>query len=71
MAISINGRVKRTGLTTIRDVAFKLCNLIGKFDPLIRRIYPNNTALHTALDAVNVACSALVEEADLALPVGD
>lgn len=62
---------RRTGLRTIRDLAFKLCGLIAGFTPIIKRVYPNSTALHTALDTANAACAVLVSEADLALPVGD
>lgn len=63
--------VKRTGLTKLRDLAQVMCNLVGRFDPFIRRQYPGNTALFNALDAVAIACAVLVLEADNALPVGD
>lgn len=63
--------VRRTGLTKIRDLAEVLCRLIGGFTPIIKRIYPDSTALHNALDACNVACLVLVQEADAVLPVGD
>jgi len=63
--------VRRTGLTTIRDLAFKLCRLIAAFTPIIKRVYPDSTALHTALDTVNAACAVLVAEADATLPIGD
>lgn len=61
----------RTGLRSIRELAYQLCRLITAFTPLIKRIYPDNTALHTALEAANIACATLVEEADNQLPIGD
>lgn len=64
-------QVRRTGLTNIRFIAEKLCKAVALSDPLIRRIYPDNTALHTALDAANIACQVLVAEANAQLPVGD
>lgn len=62
---------RRTGLRTIRGIAFKLCGLVGFFDPIIRKVYPDSFALHGALNAVNIACSELVMEADKVLPIGD
>jgi len=61
----------RTGLPTIRDVAYRMCQLVVQFTPIIQRAYPENAALQAALSAANVACAALVEEADMQLPVGD
>lgn len=63
--------VRRTGLTKIRNLALLLCTTIGAFEPLIKRVYPNSTALHVALEAVNVACAELVLRADAVLPDGD
>lgn len=63
--------VRRTGLTTIRNLALRLCSLVAAFTPIIKRIYPDATALHDALDVTNAACGVLVSEADLVLPVGD
>lgn len=62
---------RRTGLRTIRDLAERMCKLITAFTPIIKRVYPSNTALHNALDAANAACAVLVSESDLTLPVGD
>lgn len=64
------GYVRRTGLTTIRDLADKLCQLIGAFAPIIRRVYPDNEALHIALDTALAACATLSAEADKSLPEG-
>ncbi len=62
---------KRTGLRTIRDLAARACKLIAAFTPIIKRAYPDETALHAALAALNVACEIMVAEADDVLPVGD
>lgn len=62
---------RRTGLRTIRELAFKLCKLVGAFTPIIKRAYPDATALHTALDVANAACAVLVSEADNVLEIGD
>lgn len=62
---------RRTGLRTIRELAYKMCRLVAVFTPIIKRVYPDSTALHTALDSANAACSLLVAEADAVLPVGD
>lgn len=62
---------QRNGLRKIRDLANILCKLVTAFSPIIRRAYPENATLMAALDAVLIACAVLVEEADLALPVGD
>lgn len=61
----------RTGLRTIRDLADKLCLLVAAFTPIIKRAYPDNEPLQTALAAALAACAALVVAADDALPVGD
>ncbi len=61
----------RTGLRTVRNIAFALCKLVTISTPIIRKAYPSNAALLVALDAAVLACAALVAEADLALPVGD
>lgn len=62
---------RRTGLRTIRELAFRMCQLVGAFTPIIKRVYPDSIALHTALDTANAACSLLVAEADDVLPIGD
>lgn len=64
-------RVRRTGLTKLRGLAFTMCGIIARSTPIIKAVYPNNPALYAALDAANAACAVLVQEADNALPVGD
>ncbi len=62
---------RRTGLPTIRDVAFALCQYVNTYSAIITKIYPANTALQAALVAAQAACHVLVEEADAQLPIGD
>lgn len=62
---------QRTGLRTLRDLAFRACQLVAFFTPAITRTYPDNVALQAALVATNAACALLVEEADKVLEVGD
>lgn len=61
---------RRTGLRTIRETAYALCRLITLFTPVIRRVYADVGPLIIALDAANLACEALVSEADNYLPTG-
>lgn len=56
--------LKRNGLRSVRDFAYKVCVYVTKFDPLIRLAFPANPALWGALTAANQACALLVEEAD-------
>lgn len=62
--------VRRTGLTTLMNLATKMCTLIGKFTPIIQTVYPDSTALHAALASANAACAVLAAEADEVLPDG-
>lgn len=50
---------RRDGLFSLQKTARELCAFIVKFSPVIRQLYPANTALHDALDAALVACEAL------------
>jgi len=43
-------------------VGKELCRLVNKFGPIIRTLYPDNTALSTALTAAYAACEALHEK---------
>jgi len=63
--------VQRNGVASIKNVADELCRLVTKFGPLIRRIWPDNTDLHLALDAAETACSLLREELPKVMPEGD
>lgn len=61
---------RRTGLTTLRNLAQHICKGIGAFTPLIHRVYPDATALHLALEALGVACQTFVLEANDVLGEG-
>lgn len=54
---------RRDGLSSLIAVARKLCRLITEFEPVIRRLYPDNTALLAALAAAAAACRTLEAEA--------
>lgn len=62
---------KRTGVTTIHIVARRLCQLLTKYGPVIKLLYPSNTALAAALDAASAACQTLVEEVAAVRIYGD
>lgn len=62
---------RRTGLWTIRTIAYQMCRKVTEFTPLISSVYGDNTALIAALAAANAACATLVAAADESLPVGD
>lgn len=55
---------RRNGVWTLEQISRKMCKYILQFTPLIRKAYPENTAILVALEAANVACMAL--EAELA-----
>jgi len=61
---------KKIGFYSIRFYARKMCFYIQLFEPVIRKAYPNSTALHLALDAAMLACGALVAEIDVVAPQG-
>lgn len=61
---------QRTGLTTLRGIAYALCQAIAKFTPVIVRVFPDATDLHNALDLAMTACDLLVLEADKELGTG-
>lgn len=52
----------KTGVPTLILVAQRLCQLINAFAPIIRRVYPDNTALHVALETAQAACMVLHNE---------
>lgn len=63
-------RVPRTGLTTIMKLMLRVCSMIGTWSGTIKAVYPDNIALHVALDAALQACAVLAEEAEKQLPDG-
>lgn len=56
MSFPIN---RRDGLFSLQRSTRELCAFIVKFEPVIRRLYPDNTELHDALQVALLACSAL------------
>ena len=62
---------RRTGLPKIQAIALSLCRAITLFTPIIRKLYGDNVALMTALEATHVACSALEEQLSLVIEQGD
>ena len=63
--------IKRTGASTLNTLAKRMCLLTVRFAPLIRRAFPDNTALHLAIDAANAACAALSIELEKVIEYGD
>ena len=57
MTFNVN---RRDGLFSIRQTATIICRLIVKFTPVIRKLYPDATDLHDALEAANAACEVIV-----------
>lgn len=53
---------RRDGLYSLQRTARELCRFIVEFSPVIRRLYPTNTALHDALDAALAACTVLEQQ---------
>lgn len=63
--------ISRNGLRTTRELAYRLCLVIPRFTPLIKVAFPDEPLLYAALETLNLACAALVEQADNVLPIGD
>lgn len=61
---------RRDGLPTILKVARELCRLLTKFTPKIIELYPDNTALHDALNDAAAVCAVLVVIVDAAVEPG-
>lgn len=62
---------RRTGVSSLQEVARRMCKLIVAFAPIIRRVYPDSTALHLALDTAMTACDALFQELETVREYGD
>lgn len=62
---------RRTGVPTLMHIAHQLCKFIVAFDPIIRRVYPDSTALHLALETTMAACQVLEQELALVRDYGD
>jgi len=61
----------RTGLPTIRDTCIFLCAFLAVYIPVVKRVFPDDTELHTALELLMVSVCAVVTLANDALPIGD
>jgi hypothetical protein len=61
---------KRTGLPTIKATAKAICALVTTYTPVVKKLFPDNTELHDALAAINVACAAIVPIIDEVLDPG-
>lgn len=53
---------QRTGVFSLLQVSKRMCKLILAFAPIIRRVYPENTALQLALEAAMASCEVLEQE---------
>lgn len=58
------GIPSKIGFYSIRKHARLMCKFVFAFTPIIKRVYPEAAALHTALAAANAACEILVAEID-------
>ena len=62
---------QRTGLPTIRDTCAFLCGFLAVYIPIIHKVFPDETDLHTALDLLQVTVCSLVVAADDVILLGD
>jgi hypothetical protein len=62
---------RRTGVPSILLIAERMCILIVRYSGTIRRVYPDATALHAALDAAMAACGVLSSELESVREYGD
>jgi len=56
---------QKIGFYTLRKLAYKMCQAITAFGPLIRRHFADRPLLLAALTAAELACHELVTEIDL------
>lgn len=61
---------KRTGLRTLRNLAYRTCQLYTRSAPVLNIVYASNPTLLVAIEAVNLACAEFVVEADKAFIEG-
>ncbi len=62
---------QRTGMHSIREAAVTICRLVTAFTPVIRKVFPEATDLHLALEAMAIACAVLITEMDKVIVLGD
>lgn len=53
---------KVTGVPTLYRLTRLLCMAVSKFRPLIYLYFPENSALHAALEAASGACAVFLAE---------
>lgn len=62
---------QRSGLPTIKQACEFLCAFLAVYIPVIKRVFPDDTELHTALELLQVSVCSVVVLAAEALPIGD
>lgn len=62
---------KRTGIPTLQKTAKRMCDLVVKFDPVIRIVSSNDAAVISALSAALAACQVLDAELENYRDYGD
>lgn len=62
MTFNVN---RRDGLFSLEKVARRMCQLITKFEPVIRELYPDNALLLAALAAAMAACQELERQVSI------
>lgn len=62
---------KRIGVFSLQKFSKQVCRLISKYQAIIKLVYPENTALHAALDAAGAACAVLNTELEAVREYGD
>ncbi len=62
---------RRTMVPTLTKAAKEMCRVIIAANPIIRRLFPDNVALHAALDAALAACQLLHDELIPVRDIGD
>ncbi len=62
---------QRTGLPTIKRTCEFLCGFLALYIPIIKKVFPDDTELHTALELLQVTVCSVIVLADEALPIGD
>lgn len=62
---------QKTGQTALQGLAKEMCKLILRWFPVMKRVYPENVALHLAIESADIACKALFEELEGVKNYGD
>lgn len=62
---------RRLGNVKLQSIARVMCKSIVAFAPAIRKAYPDNTALHLALETAMLACEALEQQLEAIRVYGD